>query len=105
MKTTTISVNVYEVGDVIEINRADLRLVAKQRSLASTTRAIIMGISQRMDKLFTYKIVADNGKTLLFTPGEQGHEKYIGHIDLSLLFAGMENDVETENKQDAATAP
>ena len=88
MKTTTISVNVYEVGDVIELNPSSLRLVAKQRSYAESTRAVVVGVNQRMDKLFTYKLIADNGKMLTLTPSEQGGEKFVGHTDLSLLFGG-----------------
>lgn len=91
MKTTTINVNVYEVGDVIEMARNDLRLEAKRRTFADSTRAVVVGVSQRMDKLFSYKIISSNGKMITLTPSEQGGEKYIGHIDLGLLFGGAKN--------------
>jgi hypothetical protein len=84
-----ISVNVYEVGDVIKIKRDNFRLEAKRRTVAesgSETRAIVMGISQRIDKLYSYKLVTASGKTIVFTPHEQGQEEYIGHVDLGLLF-------------------
>ena len=87
MKTTTINVNVYEVGDVIELDRKNLRLVAKQRNYAESRRAMVVGVNQRVDKLFTYRLIADNGKLLTFVPSEQGEEKYVGHVDLNLLFA------------------
>ena len=90
MKTTTISVNVYEIGDVIELNKECLRLVAKQRSYAECVRAVVVAVNQRMDKLFTYKMITDNGKMLTLTPSEQGGEKYVGHIDLTILFEAKE---------------
>ena len=88
MKQTTISVNVYEVGDVVEINRGAINLVAKQRSIGESRRAIVIDVMQRKDKLFTYKMVAANGKPFTLTPNEQGEEKYVGHIDMALLFEG-----------------
>jgi len=92
MKSTTININVYEVGDVIELKRENLKLVAKQRSYAESTRAIIVGVSQRMDRLYTYKMLAENGKVISLTPGEQGNEKYIGHVDLSMLYGDKNDD-------------
>lgn len=88
MRTTTININVYEVGDVIQLDRADLSLEAKRRSYGNSRRAVIMSVGQRMDKLFTYKAIADNGKMFTFTPNEQGREQYIGHIDMGLLLGG-----------------
>lgn len=86
MKTTTININVYEVGDVISIDQASLKLVAKRESMGKSTRAVIIAVNQRLDKLYSYKLVLDNGKSFTLTPGEQGSEKYVGHIDLGLLF-------------------
>lgn len=86
MKTTTININTYEVGDVIEMAQKDLRLEAKRRTFADSTRAIVVDVNQRMDKLFTYKLIASNGRAISLTPAEQGGEKYVGHIDLGLLF-------------------
>ena len=88
MKTTTININVYEVGDVIRLDRSALSLEAKRRSYGDSRRAVIISVGQRMDKLFSYKAIADNGKMFTFTPNEQGNEEYIGHIDLGLLFEG-----------------
>ena len=45
-------------------------------------------MQHRIDKLFSYKVIADNGKLFTLKPSEQGNEKYIGHIDLSLLYEG-----------------
>ena len=86
MKTTMISVNVYEPGDVIMLNVDDINLVAKRRNMESGTRAMIVGVVQRLDKMYTYRILTDSGKMMALTPGEQGHEQYIGHVDLEMLF-------------------
>lgn len=86
MKTATINVNVYEIGDVIELNGDNLKLVAKQRAYSESRRALIVGVNQRIDKMFTYKILAENGKVISFSPNEQGNEKYVGHIELGLLY-------------------
>lgn len=88
MKSTTININVYEVGDVIELKRENLRLVAKQRSYAESSKAMVVDVNQRTDKMFTYRLIAENGKMLNLTPAEQGNEKFVGHIDLGLLFEG-----------------
>ena len=41
MKTTTISLNVYEVGDVIEISGADINLESKRRTIGQSTRWLL----------------------------------------------------------------
>lgn len=86
MKTTTININVYEIGDVISIDQSSLKLVAKRESMGKSARAMIIGVNQRLDKLISYKLVLENGKSFWLTPGEQGSEKYVGHIDMGLLF-------------------
>ena len=85
MKTTTISLNVYEVGDVIRIPRKDISLESKRVSIGRATRAVIVGVMQRADKMYSYKALASNGKTFTLKPNEQGAEEYVGHIDLSIL--------------------
>lgn len=85
MKQTMISVNVYEAGDVLELNHKNFKLVAKQRNLDGSKRVMVIDVRQRLDKLYTYKVVTDTGTTMMLTPSEQGGEEYIGHIDLGLL--------------------
>lgn len=89
MKQTTISVNVYEVGDILQVNSKDFKLVAKQRDLDGSKRVMVIGVKQRLDKMFTYKVVTDKGVTLQFTPSEQGNEEYVGHIDLGMLMGSV----------------
>ena len=89
MKQTTISVNVYEIGDVLEVDTKDFKLIAKQRDLDSSKRVMVIGVKQRLDKMFTYKVVTEKGVVLQFTPSEQGNEEYVGHIDLGLLMGSV----------------
>lgn len=86
MKTTTISLNVYEVGDVIKIPRKSISLESKRVAIGPATRALIVGVMQRTDKMFSYRVLADNGKTFILKPNEQGLEEYVGHIDMGVLF-------------------
>jgi len=88
MKQTTISVNVYEIGDILKINAKDFRLVAKQRDLDGCKRVMVIGAKQRLDKMYTYKVITEKGVTLQLTPSEQGNEEYVGHVDLGLLMGG-----------------
>ena len=85
MKQATISVNVYEVGDILEVNTKAFKLVAKQRNLDGSRRVMVIGAKQRLDKMYTYKVVTEKGATMQLTPSEQGDEKYVGHIDLGIL--------------------
>lgn len=88
MKTTTISLNVYEVGDVISIPRKSISLESKRVAIGPATKAIVVNVVQRADKMFSYRMLADNGRTFILKPSEQGHEEYVGHIDLGVLFDG-----------------
>lgn len=92
MKQTMISVNVYEVGDILEVSAKDFKLMAKQRDLGGSKRVMVIGAKQRLDKMFTYKVVTEKGATLQFTPNEQGNEEYVGHIDLGLLMGTVQSE-------------
>ena len=89
MKTTMISLNVYEMGDVLKLHNADFKLAAKQRNLDGARLAMVISAKQRLDKLYTYKVVTDTGVTLMITPSEQGNEEFVGHVDLSMLTGSM----------------
>ena len=92
MKTTTININVYELGDIIKIPRKDISLESKRVGIGKSHRAIVVGIMQRMDKLYSYKLLASNGRTFTLKPNEQGAEEYVGHVDLGVLYAGDDDD-------------
>ena len=85
MKQTMVSVNVYEAGDVLKVNTKDFRLAAKKRDLDDSKRVMVVSAKQRLDKLFTYKVLTEKGVMLQFTPSEQGNEEYVGHIDLGIF--------------------
>ena len=86
MKKTTISIEVYEVGDIIRLSNKNFNLVAKRRAVDDSPRAMIIGITERLDKMFTYKVLLESGKTMTITPNEQGGETYVGHVDLTMLY-------------------
>ena len=101
MRTTTINYTIYEIGDVIEIAPKNFRLESKRRSIGGATRAVVVGVGERVDKMHSYKVVADNGKMFTLTPSEQGGERYIGHIDFGLLFDGVkDNDKSNRDQND-----
>ena len=86
MRTTTIDVNVYDVGDVISLDKSFTSLMSKQRTIGDSKRGIVINASQRADKLFTYRVLCSNGCEITIRPDEQGRETYIGHVDLDMLF-------------------
>lgn len=89
MKSEQVAMNVYEVGDIIQMTADDFKLIAKQRSWGNSKRAVIMSAEQRIDKFYSYKAITDNGKVLALTPADLGNEVYVGHADLSMLFGGQ----------------
>lgn len=93
MKTTTISLNVYEIGDVIKIPRKSISLESKRVAIGPATKAVIINVTQRSDKLYSYRVLADNGRTFVLKPNEQGFEEYVGHIDMGVLFDGASENV------------
>lgn len=92
MKTTTIKLSVYEIGDVIQMHGDNFNLETKRRAIGRVKRGVVMGVSQRIDKLFSYKVVCSDGTMITLKPAEQGGEKYVGHIDMGLLLGGDQDD-------------
>ena len=84
--------NVYEVGDVIRISRKNISLESKRVTIGPATKAIVISATQRSDKLYSYRVLANNGRTFVLKPNEQGFEEYVGHIDMSVLFDDMADD-------------
>jgi len=81
----TIVIRQYEVGDILDISNVHPKLSAKRR-LNSASRALVFQTNVLMNGKVTYKVITDNGYTTSFTHDEQGEEKLIGHIDMSMLF-------------------
>ena len=86
MKSTTITVNVYEIGDVIKLSKDAFKLSMKQRAFGDSRKAMIVNCNIRKDGKVTYKIVTDKKLMMTFTPEDQGTEEYVGHVDMSVLF-------------------
>ena len=86
MKTETFTVNVYEVGDVVEINTADMPLASKRRTLYGATRAMVVHRAMLASRAQSYKLIADNGKSFSLRSDENGIVKWLAHVDLEALY-------------------
>ena len=81
----TYTIRQYEVGDVLDISMVHPKLTAKRR-LNYADRGMVFQVNMLMNGAITYKVITDNGYVTSFTHDEQGEERYIGHIDMSMLF-------------------
>lgn len=88
MKTTTINLSVYEVGDVLTISKDVTNLESKKRLIGDSKRALVVGALQRADGLFSYRVVCDNYTSITLRASEQQGIEYVGHIDMGLLLGG-----------------
>jgi len=86
VKTVTVTINQYEVGDVLDVTGVKWHTNAKKRSMSDAKKALVLAIQKLATGECTYKAFADNCKTVLIIPGEQGAVKYIGHMDISMMF-------------------
>ena len=97
MKTKQIEMTVYETGDVLDISDTVFRfqdgrenalphsIKAKARA-NSTGRMLVISCIETKDG-FLYKGFMNNGRAISLKHNEMGTEKYVGHIDLRMLFA------------------
>lgn len=81
----TYTIRQYEVGDVLDLSDVHPKFRAK-KCLNSAVRAMVFQVNMLANGMITYKVITDNGYTTSFTHDEQGKERYIGHIDMSILF-------------------
>ena len=86
MKTTQIVVNVYEPGDIIDISECKKHFSNKSE-IDGASRALVIAVNELKNGLFTYVVVTNEGKRSRITPSDMKDEKFLGHVDLSLLFA------------------
>lgn len=84
MKTKMLEVNVYEVGDVIDISECT-GTYGKQ-SLNRAKRGLVIGITELKNGLNSYWVLTDEGNKVKIIPKQMCNEIYIGHVDLSKLF-------------------
>ena len=81
----------YEVGDVVDVTGVRYRSAAKAKLNADCKRGVIGNVTPLRNGYTQYVLYVDSGKrTLILTPSEQDGMKYIGHIDMEMLFGHAE---------------
>lgn len=83
MKTRTIEVNTYEVGDIIDIQA--LKACHMKPALTTAKKALVLCCRCLRGGFFSYAVLTNEMKKTTITPEELGGEKYIGNISLSEL--------------------
>lgn len=86
MKSVTVTINQYEVGDVLDVASVKWNTSVKKRSMSDAKKAMVLAIQQLATGECTYKAFTDTCKNVLIIPVEQGAVRYIGHMDISLMF-------------------
>ena len=86
MKSVQITVMQYEVGDVLDISAVNG--MHRKPSLNEGSRALVVSVICRNDGTASYKLLTNDAKAIVMKPEEMGEEKYLGAIDLSLLWGG-----------------
>lgn len=95
MKKQTVTIMVYEPGDVIDIDQVVFRnqnghenssaaSQKKKARLSSNNRMMIISMEEGRSGML-YRGIMNNGKLMTLKNNELGSEKYIGHVDLALL--------------------
>lgn len=79
---------VYEIGDVLDMTdvKAEYSHSHKAKKFDMVKKAIVLKVIRKKNGAFNYQVLADNFSQYTFTSFEQGEEKYVDHIDLSMLF-------------------
>ncbi len=85
MKTKTIEVNVYEVGDVIDISQCEG--TSGKQALNRAKRGLVLEVTELKDGLNSYWVLTDEGNKVKIIPRQMRGENLIGNIDLSSLFS------------------
>lgn len=86
MKEVTITVNRYETGDVLDVSAVDWHTLSKKKSMSGAKKAMVTVVRPLATGEVAYKAITDTYKTELITPREQSAVKYIGCMDISLMF-------------------
>lgn len=82
--TKEIKINVYEIGDIIDISR--IGTSNHKNTIRDAMRCVVVGVKQMKDGRYGYTVLTDNADKSYLRADELGEEKYVGHIDLSQLF-------------------
>lgn len=88
MKTETVKVNTFEVGDILDITDCDgmeTYSKTKKEHFKAATRALIIGEDELLSGVISYTILTDFEKILKCKSHELTKAKYLGDVDLSLM--------------------
>lgn len=92
MITRNLTINQFEVGDVLDLSGTFPRSKFKQCTVSGATRGLVCHVHTHKTGESTYTIMMDNGRVIKLTPVDQGGEKYAGHIDMGPLYEGAESE-------------
>lgn len=84
MKTKQITIDVYEVGDVVDIFK--VKSPVHKHTLSNGSKAVVIDVFELKHGGISYNVITDNRDKVRIKPEEMTGAVYIGHIDLSLLF-------------------
>ena len=80
MKEVNIAVNVYEVGDVLDVSAVSP--IHRKATLEKAEKVLIVSVVEQKGHRYSYRALTDKGNITTITNDEMRGEKYIGHIDL-----------------------
>jgi hypothetical protein len=97
MKERTITQNVYETGDILDITKVIID-VKSRRNISEAQKGVVIAVTELKSGVIKYKILCNTSEVVSFTSQEQGNEKYIGHIKEFDNFFDVKEDKEECNK-------
>lgn len=81
MREVNISVNVYDVGDVLDVSA--VKPIHRKATLEVAEKVLIVSVIElKNNHRYHYRAVTNKGNITTITADEMRGEKYIGHIDL-----------------------
>ena len=87
MKTIKIEITqeVFEVGDVLDLR--DVLVGTHKETLKKAKRGVVIRARELVRGAYSYFVATDIGTSTIMTAEQSKNAKYIGHVDLDVLFA------------------
>lgn len=95
MKETQKIINIYEVGDIIDISELSaehIRNKTYKDYLLSSQRCMVIGVRSLVGGTISYRLLTKNGQIGILRDYELVNEKYLGQADISLLGINEEDN-------------
>lgn len=83
MKTKQITIEVCEVGDVIDISKITARI--HKPAMNEGDKAVVIAAEELKRGGISYDVLTNLGHKVKIKPEEISGAEYVGHIDLTLL--------------------